>query len=119
MGDLIRINNPLQTAPARPYATNDYLARHHKALQDPRGVECAIASFRIGLLNYGLQYAEEFEGLELGQDGVLGDAWLAMARGYLALLNGPTGRLDCGTLDGEVRRWSEKFGFNEKEREGL
>ncbi len=96
-----------------------YLIRHSQAIQNPRGIERAITALRSGLLEYGLQYSETFEGCEVGGDGVLGDAWLDMARAYLALLNGPTGRLDCGTLDGEVRRWAEKFGFDAKERESL
>ncbi len=94
--------------------TELWLARHHVALQNPRGIESAIVSFRSGLLEYGLQHAVEFQGCQLGGDSFLGAAWLSMARGYLALLNGPTGRLDCGTLDGEVRRWAKGFGFEEE-----
>lgn len=91
-----------------------YLVRHNQAIQNPRGIERAVVSLRAGLLEYGLQYADRYEGCELGQDGVLGEGWLDMARGYLALLNGETGRLDCGTLDGEVRHWAKKFGFEEE-----
>ena len=103
----------------RPAPGQQYLARHHEALQNPRRIERAIVALRAGLLEYGLQYGETFEGCEVGGDGVLGEAWLDMARGYLALLNGPTGRLDCGTLDGEVRNWARKFGLGEKEVDSL
>jgi hypothetical protein len=92
----------------------DYLTLHHKAVQDPRGIERAIVSLRAALLEYGLQYGEHFEGCEVGGDGVLGVAWFDIARGYLELLNGPTGRLDCGTLDGEMRRLAKRFGFEEE-----
>lgn len=91
-----------------------WLARHLIALDKPRGIELAIVAFRTGLLEYGLQHAVEFQGCALGGDSVLGVAWLEMARSYLSLLNGPTGRLDCGTLDGEVRRWARGFGFEEE-----
>lgn len=94
--------------------TELWLARHHVALQQPRGIEIPIVSFRTGLLEYGLQHAAEFQGCALGGDSELGAAWLQMSRSYMALLNGPTGRLDCGTLDGEVRRWAEGFGFEEE-----
>lgn len=94
--------------------TELWLARHHLALGQPRGIEIPIVSFRKGLLEYGLQHAVEFQGCRLGGDSALGVAWLEMARGFIALLNGPTGRLDCGTLDGEVRRWAEQFGFEEE-----
>lgn len=97
----------------RPMQT--YLQRHHEALQRPRGVEEPIAQMRSALLNYGLQYAVRYsDDAALGKDSVLGDCWLQIARGYLGLLNGETGRLDCGTLDGELRRWAERFGFEQE-----
>jgi hypothetical protein len=112
MGNLITMPaRPEQAAPPTPA---DWLIRHNQAIQQPRGIERAIVALRAGLLEYSLQYGESFEGCELGQDGFLGDAWLDAARAYLALLNGPTGRLDCGTLDGEVRQWAERCGFTEE-----
>ena len=92
----------------------NYLVHHHQAIQNPYGIELALVSMRAGLLAYGLQYGERFDGCELGGDSVLGAAWLELARGYITLLNGPTGRLDCGTLDGEVRKWAVGFGFTEE-----
>lgn len=97
----------------------DHMIRHHMAIQSPRGIERAITALRSGLLEYGLQYGEVFEDCEVGCDGVLGEAWHDLAHAYLALLNGPTGRLDCGTLDGEVRHWARKFGFSEQEADEL
>jgi hypothetical protein len=97
----------------------DYLVRHFEALQHPRGAERAIASLRSGILQYAVEYGERFEGCQLGEDGVLGDAWLAMAKGYLGLLNGECGRLDCGTLDGEIRRWAVQHGFTQQEADEL
>ena len=96
-----------------------YLKRHHEALQRPRGEEQAIVTLRSGLLGYAVQHPHNFEGCTIGGDNFLGDAWLAIAKGYLALLNGPTGRLDCGTLDSEVRRWAEQFGFSQEEADAL
>jgi len=91
--------------------SNQHLIRHHEAMLHPRGIECAIVALRSGLLQYAVEY---FEGCELGKDHVLGEAWIEMARGFISLLNGETGRLDCGTLDGELRRWAERFGFEEE-----
>lgn len=107
----------METTPSTRKPANapwNYLVHHHQAIQKPRGIELALVSMRSGLLAYGLQHSEQFEGCELGGDSVLGAAWLQMARGYIALLNGPTGRLDCGTLDGEVRDWAKRFGFEEE-----
>lgn len=101
-------------APVQPY-----LIRHHEALQRPRGAECALVALREGLLRYAIEYGDCFDGCQLGHDAILGDAWLTMARGYIGLLNGESGRLDCGSLDGEIRRWAVQFGFTQEEAEGL
>jgi len=120
MGTLHRLGRQghSDARPARD-ETPQYLIRHNQAIQDPRGIERAVVSLRAGLLEYGLQYADRFEGCELGKDCIIGEAWLEMARGYLGLLNCETGRLDCGTLDGEVRRWAKSFGFDEAEADSL
>ncbi len=94
--------------------SQQYLIRHHEAMLKPRGIEAPIVAIRSGLLQYAIEYGERFEGCEIGKDYVIGAAWLEMARGYLGLLNHETGRLDCGTLDGELRRWAVRFGFTEE-----
>jgi len=101
-------------SPSQLSQGQQYLIRHHEAMLRPRGIECALVALRSGLLQYAIEYAERFEGCELGHDGVIGAAWLEMARGYIGLLNCETGRLDCGTLDGELRRWAVRFGFQEE-----
>lgn len=110
MGQLLNLRPPVPPRPEVPA----YLTRHNQAIQAPRGFERAITALRAGLLEYGLQYGERYDGCEIGKDGVLGDGWLDLARGYLALLNGECGRLDCGSLDSEVRSWARKFGFEEE-----
>jgi hypothetical protein len=47
---------------------------------------------------YALAHKERYESL-IGDDGVLGPAWEQIGDGLRTLLNGETGRLDCGTLD--------------------
>lgn len=88
-----------------------WAGEHARALQAPRDFECAIVHLRSALLSYATEYKYRFDGDQIGQDSVLGEAWLQIARAYLALLNGETGRLDCGTLDGEMRRWAQQYGF--------
>lgn len=109
MGQLRQLPLPPVT-----HSTPSYLVEHHRALQRPRGLEEAIVGMRSALLKYGVEYPHYFHECVLGNDNVLGTAWLSMARAYLALLNGPAGRLDCGTLDGEIRRWAVQFGFEEE-----
>lgn len=100
-------------------AVPEYMARHQRALQNPRGAERAVTLLRSGLLQYAVEYGARYEGCQLGEDGILGDAWLQLAKGYIGLLNGETGRLDCGTLDGEVRRWALQHGFSQQEADEL
>lgn len=113
MGQIVEFPGGAAVLP-RQSASQQHLIKHHEAMLRPRGIEAPIVSLRSGLLQYAMEYAERFEGCELGHDGVIGAAWLEMARGYLGLLNCETGRLDCGTLDGEIRRWAVRFGFTEE-----
>lgn len=76
---------------------------HREALDWPRSDhEAAIGLMYRGLMAYPPAHKERFDSL-LGEDYVLGPAWIKAARGFLALLNGETGRLDCGTMDGAIR----------------
>jgi hypothetical protein len=43
---------------------------------------------------------------------VLGPCWEKVASGALGLLNGETGGLDCGTVDGAVRRLAAEHGVD-------
>lgn len=120
MGTVTTIYRPTTSASASACRPDEpYLVRHHQALQSPRGAEHAIVLLRSGLLRYAVEYANRFEGCQLGHDAILGEAWLTMARGYLALLNGETGRLDCGLLDSELRRWATMYEFTAEEVESL
>jgi hypothetical protein len=47
----------------------------------------------------------------IGDDGVLGDAWESALRSLVALLNGETGRLDCGDVDHAARAMHRVAGF--------
>lgn len=120
MGQLIHIGGGArgkqqEAVPPAP----QWLINHHKALQNPYSGEAPIVTLRSALIQYGVYYPERFESCNLGEDTVLGPAWLQIAKGYLALLNGETGRLDCGTLDGELRDMARRFGFSEAVVEAL
>lgn len=60
------------------------------------------------------QYADGFKrecGIPLGEDYVIGDEWITALRAFIGLLNGPSGRLNCGTLDTAARDLAEHQGF--------
>lgn len=49
----------------------------------------------------------------IGDDGVLGTPWLEIGKALRALLNGQTGRLDCGTVDAFILDTLFANGFSE------
>jgi len=75
--------------------------------------ELAIGGMVKNLALYADAHAKEYES-SLGDDYVLGPEWAAMVRGLIGLLNGETGRLDCGTLDAVLRGMLNREGLEEE-----
>ncbi len=76
----------------------DWQGRHKQAVCVPHGPEKPI----VGLLGAWIDYARLHQGRYesgIGEDGVLGPQWAAIGSAIRGLLNGETGRLDCGSLD--------------------
>lgn len=85
--------------------------RHVEALYRPRGFEAAI----VGALEAWARYADEHRARYesgVGEDGFIGPEWANMGRAIRALLNGETGRLGCGTLDGFIVDTLASEGFD-------
>lgn len=79
--------------------TNGWSRRHMAAVRTPRpGHERAYVDMLRGWLEYSGAHEERFES-RIGDDCVLGPSWAKIGAGLRELLNGETGRLDCGTLD--------------------
>lgn len=55
---------------------------------------------------YATAYKQEFD-TQIGQDHVLGPEFTALLSAVHALLNGPTGNVDCGRLSGAIHRLGE------------
>lgn len=72
--------------------------RHAAAWQYPRGPEVGIVYMIRGLAAVADQHMRSYES-RIGEDGVLGEAWVDSVRNVRTLLNGGCWRLDCGTLD--------------------
>lgn len=84
---------------------------HNNAYLAPNvGEEEALVALHRGLLLYEAAYKRRFDS-QIGSDYVLGPEWFAIAKGLLGLLNGVSGRLDCGTLDKSIREVTESAGF--------
>jgi len=87
-----------------------WIDMHARALSVPRGPETPIVGFRNALHRYAEYHKDRYE-TPIGADGVLGPAFLDMAKAFIRLLDGETGRLDCGTLWGETDELLKRHGF--------
>ena len=74
--------------------------------------EVPIVALCRAWARYADTYTARFDGDLVGTDYVLGLHWLAIGKAIVGLLNGPTGRLDCGTLDAWVRDTVVAQGFD-------
>jgi hypothetical protein len=79
------------------------------------GFEIGIVFGLKALVGYADAYDQTYgSDSTLGLDGVLGEGWLDMARGWRALLNGELGRLDGGALDSALCDLVKWAGFEEE-----
>ena len=85
--------------------------RHVDALKVPRGFERPIIEMIEAWARYADTHRVRYES-PTGNDYVLGPSWAAVGAGIRALLNGDTGRLDCGTLDSFLHNTLTFEGFN-------
>jgi hypothetical protein len=69
----------------------------------------------VGLLRAWLDYAQQYQaehGSNIGYDYVLGPEWATIGVAIRGLLNGTSGRLDCGTLDSILYDNLKEQGFD-------
>lgn len=85
--------------------------RHHAAITWPQNEESPLVSLIGGWALYADLHKARYES-GIGEDGVLGECWARIGVELLGLLNGESGRLDCGTLDGFIRDTLTAEGHN-------
>jgi hypothetical protein len=100
-------------------ASYDWARRHVAAWHSPNATEGPIVHLVTAVASYADSYAERYGSL-IGEDYVLGgggagDGWASILRGIRVLLNGETGRLDCGTVDSMLVRMAQAAGYGEGE----
>ena len=92
------------------HANEYWKRRHREAMRDPHsGFELAIVEMYDALGEYADAHRNTCDS-PIGDDGVLGEEWKQIALGVIGLLNGETGRLDCGTLDRQIREMAAANG---------
>ncbi len=87
--------------------------RHIGALKCPARAESAI----IGMIEAWARYADQHRalyGAKLADDSYLGPIWNDLGRSIHGLLNGETGRLDCGTLSSFIHSTRTCEGFSDE-----
>lgn len=87
--------------------------RHKAAILAPVGFERAIVGGLRAWIDYAAEHAARY-GSGIGEDYILGPFWEDWGRCLLGLLDGETGRLDCGTLDAIIRESLMSQGFEEE-----
>lgn len=77
---------------------------HRQALAHPRdAAEMAFVRMYDAWRLYAQTHARRYES-RIGEDTVLGPAWVAIGRALMDLLNGNVGsRIDCGTMWSTIR----------------
>ena len=79
------------------------LEQHEEAMRSPRpGFERAIVTMFRGVIEYADAHRDRYGG-RVKDDGYIGEAWYTLGGALVDLLNGETGRLDCATLDRQIR----------------
>lgn len=94
----------------------DWKRRHAVAMAapEPGSHEQAVAEMVKAWKLYAAAHERAYGG-KVGKDSVLGPAWESIGHALRALLNGETGRLDCGTLDSDILKLMERNGIAEDE----
>ena len=87
--------------------------QHAAAVAQPRQIERALLEMLDGWRRYVDAYADTFDGAKVGADGVLGGEWAAIGHALHGLLDGPTGRLDCGTVSTQIHTLLREQGVDD------
>ncbi len=89
----------------------DARIRHVLAMKHPTGFEIPVVYLYRAIKSLAVEYNYRFE-MKIGEDTVFGPVWLDMCRNFCALLDGETGRLDCGTLSHAIQALVSEQGLS-------
>jgi hypothetical protein len=78
-------------------------------------LETPMVDMLRGWSEYARDHKARYEDV-IGNDGVLGVEWEAVGDALRGLLNGETGRLDCGTLDGFILNTMKEHGIDTEQK---
>jgi hypothetical protein len=91
------------------------MVRHVIAVRLPQdGFEQALVDLFSGWLRYADSHKQQY-GSGIGEDMILGAEWSKIGSALRGLLNGETGRFDCGLLDSLIAKTLRDEGFDPDE----
>jgi hypothetical protein len=102
-------------------AIADWGFRHNTAVDHALDSRCVVRNFETSLVHMLTAWAVYAESHKIryespiGEDFVLGTEWRQIGLSLRGLLNGETGRLDCGTLDSFILDTLKENGFGDNE----
>ena len=96
-----------------PVGQTALMPAHDRSLASSAGFMGAIVTGTAAWLEYADAHKARYES-PIGEDYVLGPAWLEWAKALRTMLNGETGNLDCGTLDAAIMKALAENGFAEE-----
>ena len=97
-----------------PATAYNWATRHNMAVAHPTRAEKGILDACYALEAMAEAHEERY-GSVIAEDGVLGDCWLKILHGVRGMLDGETGQLDCGTVDGWLVRLALEHRFTDEE----
>lgn len=98
------------TTETNPKTEPAYLINHRHAMRMPIGAEVPIVRMYDAWRLYAQNHQRRYDS-PIGHDAVLGPAWAAIGSAIVDLLNGESGRIDCGTLDRTMRTYAIVSGW--------
>ena len=112
------LHEGLYQPPGHASYADHWWRQHSLAVRDPKGFELPITTMLHALATYADEHERRYES-PVGEDGVMGEYWLDMAKAVKGLLTGETGRLDCGTVDHTIQALVVLAGFSKEEADQL
>lgn len=113
---------PTMLADRKMPNTGGWQDRHDEAIKHRaifQNKHYAMETPMVDMLRGWAEYAEDHKAryeTPVGDDGVLGAYWESMGDALRGLLNGETGRLDCGTLDGFILNTMKFHGVDTEQK---
>lgn len=87
---------------------------HNDAIRRARGFELPLVRGLQALESYAQTYVLRYSA-HVSEDGVMGEYWITWAISLRNLLDGDTGRLNCGHMHSYINDLAKYYGYTERD----